>query len=420
MKIDLTPYQPYEMTGVRAMFSVPPPEMLVEGFLPKSQVTAIVSYPGVGKTWVSLALGQAVATQTPFLGHFPINKMGNVVFVGQDSSINDYGVQLRKLIGTQYDEFEEEIRNGFRETNPFEDKLHFIIDPGFLFESESAVLRMVKTLRGVVHGESLELYEGGRARVVGESGTDLVIFDTYSSMTRINQNDNTLTEINFRNLRLIARLTGAAVVLLHHNAKRTEYNEGESFRGASAGEAAIDNWFNLIKPPRGAKDRYLVKVKRFRGMRPDDFHYFLKVDKQHAHLTYDDGEQDPQPSKDAPEGQTPSPPDSCDTVLIDFLAANRGKFFDAAELARRTWEMGRLLSDASITEDSWTRKVRRRLAKLIEGPYVEAGPRVRNSPTFTLKEVSDGSSVREPQDGDDHQAHAGGSAKSGEGTSELA
>jgi hypothetical protein len=66
------------------------------------------------------------------------------------------------------------------------------------------------------------------------------------------------------------------VILLHHNAKRSEFNDGTDWRGAMSQIGALDSWCHL-QPSRN--DKYLVGVqyKKFRGITPEDFSYRMDV-----------------------------------------------------------------------------------------------------------------------------------------------
>src|SRR3972149_6711151 len=93
---ELAALPPYKLMGIQELFDTPEPPMLVDTVLPMRTLTGLSSFPGVGKTWLSLELARAVATGTKFLGQHQA-RIGNVVFVGQDASVHDYGRQLLKL-----------------------------------------------------------------------------------------------------------------------------------------------------------------------------------------------------------------------------------------------------------------------------------------------------------------------------------
>jgi hypothetical protein len=108
-------------------------------------------------------------------------------------------------------------------------------------------------------------------------GFSLMVFDTFSKLTRGNQNDNTLTEECFRNIRFISEQTGCAVLVLHHNGKVGEFNDGEEWRGASSAPGALDNRIQINSTK---EDKYIIhaKFKKFRGITPPDFFYTMNVE----------------------------------------------------------------------------------------------------------------------------------------------
>jgi hypothetical protein len=287
------------------MFKVEPPEMLVDTILPRKTLTGLTAMPGAGKTWFTLELSRAVATGKKFLGHFQ-SQVGNVVYVGQDSSVHDYAQQLRKLIKPEFMEYEEEVAKGLRHANPFDDRLHFIIQPGLFLEDKKSVVKLASTILRIKHSEydytehRNSFSTGDRVPVQKsdiKSGADLIVLDTLSSMLRVDQLDNTTMEVPIRNCRWLASITGACVVLIHHNSYPSDTNDGERWRGASAQVAALDNWFHIAKPPAGSKGGHmLLKCKRFRGLTPPDFHYDMTIDATSAKLVYAEGNINKEPT----------------------------------------------------------------------------------------------------------------------------
>jgi hypothetical protein len=275
---------------VGAILDVPAPEMLIEDLLPRRTVTGLTAYPGIGKTWFALELARAVVTAGKVCGRHQA-KPGSVVYVGQDASVQDYAQQLRKLIRDEYDLMQHEVNNRVRETNPFEDRMHFIVQPGILLEEKKKVIQLASTVMSIKHSEQREMIEfDGELQhtVTVAEGVDLIILDTLSSMTRTNQNDNTAMETVFGNLKWLREVTRAGIILVHHNSKPTEFNSGEDWRGATSQIAALDNWLHLMHVPHTPPDRRLLKIKKFRGLRPPDFHFDLVIDEQRARLVAQD------------------------------------------------------------------------------------------------------------------------------------
>lgn len=251
--------KPYSLTKGDSLYKIRPPAMQIESFLTVGGVMGITSYPGVGKTWLAMEIARAIASGKPFLGRYKTMR-GGVLFVGSDSSEYDYARQYTRLTAHEPDASEtyEPIR--------------FLIQSTFMFEDRDEIRRLIRTHQTFKWGPERDTEDGP----VREGGFHTIIFDTLSRLTRANQNDNTEMEEVFRNIRWLAEATDAAIILLHHNSKKSEFNDGSDWRGAMSQIGALDSWVQL-SPHR--KDKHLVGVqfKKFRGITPDDFSYKMNV-----------------------------------------------------------------------------------------------------------------------------------------------
>jgi hypothetical protein len=266
--VGLENVEPYTLDVSTDLYTIEPPPMLIEGVLPKGTITGLTAAPGTGKTWFALEMSRAVLTGGRFLGSFQ-SEPGTVLFVGSDSSKHDYAQQWRRLTASdwaKHNPTEEDIAlGGEYEPNPYDERIRFLIQSNFMLDNLDTVRKIVRTSHRFRWG-----HEGERRNF------SLIIFDTFSKMTRANQNDNTLTEECFRNIRFITEQTGAAVLILHHNGKIGEFNDGEGWRGADAAPAALDNRIQLNQTK---KEQYIIeaKFKKFRGITPEPFHYEMNV-----------------------------------------------------------------------------------------------------------------------------------------------
>lgn len=282
---------PYPMLTTSDMYRVPPPEMLVEGMIPKQSITGITSYPGVGKTWLAFEITRALGAGDPVLGKLKVDGAGPVLFVGSDASKFDYAEQWRRLTRKTWSSFvptEEQTKDpDFVEpVNLLEENVRFLVQSDFLFENLDSIRSLIRTIQthetGTPYFEpdgTTDAWGGPGGSWVHQKGFSLVVFDTLSKLTRANQNDNSEMEEVFRNIRLITETTGAAVLLLHHNSKRNEFNGGDDWRGAMAQIGALDGWLNVSKPYKD-KSKVKVDVKKFRGRQPKPFAYRMDVDEE--------------------------------------------------------------------------------------------------------------------------------------------
>lgn len=263
--IGLDKVEPFKLNTSTGLYAIDPPEMLIDGVLPKGMITALTSPPGTGKTWFALEAGRAVLTGTKFLGKFQAEK-GSVLFIGSDASEADYGQQYRRLTATQWASLnptEEELAAGHWEPNPFDTNIRFLLQSSLMLDNLDGIRRLLITSRNFEWGEDSRHFR-------------LIILDTYSKLTRGNQNDNTLTEETFRNIRLITEYTGAAVLVLHHNGHVGEFNDGKRWRGADAATGALDNHIHL-EPTKKQKYIITTSFEKFRGITPPTFFYEMEV-----------------------------------------------------------------------------------------------------------------------------------------------
>ena len=263
--------KPYKVRTSHSLYDIQPPAMQIADFLPVGGIMGITSYPGAGKSWLAMAIAKAVGGGEDFLGKFKARR-GGVLFVGSDSSLYDYARQWTRL--TSHTELAAHVYEPVR----------FLVQSSFMFEDRDEVRRLIRTHQQFEWGDFHQT-ESGMER---EKGFHVIVFDTVSRLTRANQNDNTEMEEVFRHIRWIAEATDAAVILIHHNSKRTEFNDGSDWRGAMSQIGALDSWIQLT-PSANDKFRIGVEYKKFRGITPANFAYKMNVmDPQVASLVWTD------------------------------------------------------------------------------------------------------------------------------------
>ncbi len=74
---------------------LPEARPLVDGLIDEQSGNILAGPPSVGKTWLALALARAVASGTPWLGHFPTNQ-ATVLVIDEESHLP--GLQARALM----------------------------------------------------------------------------------------------------------------------------------------------------------------------------------------------------------------------------------------------------------------------------------------------------------------------------------
>ncbi len=287
---------PYELASSTALHGIEPPAMIIDDILPAGNILIITADPGVGKSWLCMEIERAVSSDTPFLGHFN-TLSGSALFVGSDSSEFDYAQQWTRLIHEHEQKFAEYVASlpdekreellseqlGPDWRNGQYHAARFLLMSDFMFDSPEHIRKLIATSLNFEYGPYEDTYDdyGNHTGHQRRKGFRIIIFDSFSKLTRADQNDNTQVEEVFRNIRLISEATGASIVILHHASKK-----GNDMRGAKAMEAAVDSWIQLSSSP-SALHFIKVAIKKFRGIRPDNFSYNMYVEnKKDAKLQY--------------------------------------------------------------------------------------------------------------------------------------
>ena len=268
--------------------AAPEPPVLVEGLISRLGVTGLSADPNVGKTFLALEISRRVLLGEPLFDRIPC-KRGSVLFIGQDASESDYARQARKV------GFAKPWSGGGQ--HPFA-CARWLMHQGIDLKSTRDIAEVVSIANRIPNNAynpnevigiepetdpetGVTIWHEIRAK---EFGTALIVLDTMSKLHTAEENSNTEMNLVFGNLRTLANQTKSAVLLLHHHSYSGEGNPGGRWRGASAQEGAIDGWFEIAGRNR---DRKQVKVRKFRGIRPDDFTYTMAVDEHEAKFTWD-------------------------------------------------------------------------------------------------------------------------------------
>ncbi len=284
----------YEMLDPSEHMNIPPPPMVINDLLPAGAVIGLTSPPGVGKTWLAMELMRAVSLGDKALGEFDAEQ-GGVLLIGSDSSLHDYIRQWKRITLKDRSDWVESDDPDKGEY-PF-GNVRWLIQSDFALDRADSVARVIKTHQQFQWATEpvytkFEHWDNDLDKFVeGEepewpSGFRLIILDTFSRVYMGNQNDAAETDRAMAHARLIAEATGAAVLVLHHNAKKSEYNDGESWRGSSAMQGSLDAWLNLTQS-KGDKMKIRGSWKKFRGLTPPDFDYRMDVmDPKYAKLAF--------------------------------------------------------------------------------------------------------------------------------------
>jgi hypothetical protein len=202
----------------------------VDGWLPEQTVAMMVAPPGSYKTWLELDLAVSVATNTPFLGHFPVRNAGPVVIVQQE----DFHGQMAERIGTIINSrfpAHYRIKHGvYSGRMPLDPPIYLHPDRQFRFDDKDIV-------EGLYHKINLI-----RPRLV-------VIDPLYST----GDTDDYLTKaVHYMfALKDMRDEFGCSFLLAHHTAKhKGEGTERESSWGSQFLNAFLETGWQIRRQPR--------------------------------------------------------------------------------------------------------------------------------------------------------------------------
>lgn len=216
------------MRPVNRLGDAQPPEMLIEGFLPKGGFMVLASAPFAGKTNLALELTRALHTQKPFLGKFAVAPRTipyRILWIEQDTDPAYFRRDFARIVGPIYepDEAYQSLPWAQQEIYTVFLRRHWLSDPTDL--AQLAADASANTMEIGVD-EDDEQYRS----------FDVIVIDTLSSVIHMDfdGNNNSHMTTVCHNAKWLSKQTGAAVILLHH------FNKAQSFQGRPSTEATLD------------------------------------------------------------------------------------------------------------------------------------------------------------------------------------
>jgi DNA-binding transcriptional ArsR family regulator len=76
---------------------------LVQDWLPEAAIGFVVAPPGSFKTWLTFDMAVSVATGTPFLGEYPVQRTGPVLLIQQEDFHGDIAQRLAVILQSRLD-----------------------------------------------------------------------------------------------------------------------------------------------------------------------------------------------------------------------------------------------------------------------------------------------------------------------------
>jgi putative DNA primase/helicase len=223
-------FQPVGLLDFLAL-EVPPREFLLAPILPERSLSMLYAPRGIGKSWLGLSIGLAVASGGPVL-HWNAPRPRRVLFVDGEMVLSDLQVRLNSILAG----LATEIPN---------DRLRILAADN----SEAGI--------------NLGSIEGQQALEPHLDGVDLLILDNLSTLMTTGSEGASDSWLPMQNWLLRLRRKGIAVLLIHHagvNGKQ---------RGTSRREDALDVVIGLRRPADYSPEqgaRFEVHIEKARSM----------------------------------------------------------------------------------------------------------------------------------------------------------
>lgn len=227
----------------------PPPEWLIRDLVTRLGVGALAAEPKSGKSWISTEFGVGVASGTPVLGRYAVDRPGWVAYFYAEDDAGSVVVRQRAL----------EVPRRLA-ADGWLDR--------FLVQPRGRSVDLTKDVDCVVLIASAAF---ARARAAGEpwtagpSGLDLLILDPLSDIHSGEEDKRDSMAPIMKRLRVIGQVLGCAVLFVHHatkvNADTSRRRPGQRMRGSGAIHGAVDFGVYLdFDAERSSKDRFVNGV----------------------------------------------------------------------------------------------------------------------------------------------------------------
>jgi hypothetical protein len=216
---------------------LPPREPLLSPWLTEQSLSMLYAWRGLGKSWLALSIGYAVATGGVVLGWKAPAKR-RVLFVDGELPARTLQARLALIVNSFPD---EPLQDGFRILTPD-------LQPNGIMPN----------LSDQAGQQAIDAYA---------NDADLIIVDNLSTMARTGKENEGESWLPIQGWALRHRAQGRAVLFIHHSGK------GGQQRGASRREDVLDTVINLKRPAEyqaseGA--RFEVFFEKARNLTGDD------------------------------------------------------------------------------------------------------------------------------------------------------
>jgi len=192
-----TPFPTSHVADLEAIPATVP--WLVRSIWPTAAVGVLGGPPKVGKTWLSLDLATSVASGTPCLGAFPVDKPGPALLYLAEDSLDSARSRIEGICRHR--------GVGLRQAD-----LHFITSPTLRLDRGEDARRLLATVQAL------------RPR--------LLLLDPFVRLHASDENDSGAISAILDGLRQLQRTCDVAIVLVHHTRKNGRGPQGYALRGS--------------------------------------------------------------------------------------------------------------------------------------------------------------------------------------------
>jgi RecA-family ATPase len=239
-----------------------PIDFIYPGFKARS-AGVLFAQGGTGKSFLALELAIAVANNQADIAGFQPKGEGQVLYVNAEDDEEELCNRLSWIGERIHPSLDEKIARNLQ----IEPAMGIFKDFGW------------RSTDGCVSEELMSLAEYAR-------GYRLIILDTLNRFHHLNENDNGQMSQFIGNLEFVVRLTGAAVLFMHHTNKTAIRNgDGDSQAAARGADAIISN----VRHAAFLSKMTIDEAKSY-GIDPERKDFFLRfgIAKQNSGLPLPD------------------------------------------------------------------------------------------------------------------------------------
>ena len=214
---------------------------LVQDWLPEAAIGFVVAPPGSFKTWLTFDMAVSVATGTPFLGEYPVQRTGPVLLIQQEDFHGDIAQRLAVILQSRLDLRAEVMKDDqFEVKAPPEISIYIHPDRNLRFADQVVM-------------DALELR-------IRELRPALVILDPLYSAAMTDDYMTKSAEQMLR-LKIIRDRYGCSFLVAHHTTKHADSMERSRLWGSQFLNALLETGWQV---KRSENDSSIIVRRHFK------------------------------------------------------------------------------------------------------------------------------------------------------------